>query len=75
MSCKEVEHRDGKGSEDERDDTEIPFWFWKRIEHVGEDEEERRVKIGRSFFIKFYLPFKIISGVIDGVNLVHQRDF
>ena len=75
MSCKEIDHRDGKGSEDERDDSKVPFGFGERIELMGENEEERRMKIRRILFIEFYLASEIISGVIEGMDFVHPKGF
>jgi hypothetical protein len=45
LSCKEIDHGDGKGSKDQRDDPEIPFWFGEWIELMSEYEKERRMKI------------------------------
>ncbi len=29
-----VDHRDGKGSKDQRNDTKVPFWFCERVKLV-----------------------------------------
>jgi hypothetical protein len=71
LSYKEIDHGDGEGPEDQRDDSEIPFGFGEGIELMGEDEEERRMKIRWVLFIKFYLAFEVISGVIEGVDFIH----
>jgi len=60
LPCKEIDHGDGKGSENQGDDSKVPFGFGKRIELMGENEEQRRMKINRILFIKFYLAMKII---------------
>jgi hypothetical protein len=73
--CKEIEHGDGEGSEDQRDDTKVPFGFGEGIELVGEDEEERRMKIRGIFFIKFYLALEIIPGVVEGMDFIHPQRF
>jgi hypothetical protein len=75
LSCKEIDHGDGKGSEDQGDDSEVSFRSGKRIELVGEDEEERRVKVRRILLIEFYLALEIISGVVEGMDFVHPEGF
>jgi hypothetical protein len=72
-SCEEIDHRDGEDSEDQRDDAEVPFRFGERIELVCEDEEEGRMKIRRILFVKFYLVFEVISGVIEGMDFIHPE--
>jgi hypothetical protein len=57
----EVDHGDGEGAEDQRDDPEVPFGFGEWIKLVGENKEERGMKIGWILFIKFYLVFEVIS--------------
>jgi len=74
-SCKQIEHGDGEGSEDQGDDPEVSFGLGERIKLMGEDEEERRMKEGRVFFIKFDLSFEIISGIIVGMDFVHPEGF
>ena len=71
LSCKEIDHGDGKGSKNQRDDSEISFGFGEGIELMSEDEEEGRMKIRRIPFIIFYLVSKVISGVIEGVDFIH----
>ena len=75
LSCEEINHGDGEGSEYQGDDSEVSFGFGERIELMGENEEEGRMKIRRILFIKFYLAFKIISGVIEGMDFVHPKGF
>jgi hypothetical protein len=50
--CKEVNHRDGKGSKDQRDDPEVSFWFCEGVELVGEDEKEGGMEISWVLFVK-----------------------
>jgi hypothetical protein len=75
LSCKQIDHRDGKDSEDQGDDPEVSFGFAEGIELMGENEEERRMKIRRILLIKFYLGFEIISGVIEGMDFVYPKRF
>jgi len=71
--CKEIDHWDRESSKDQRDDAEVPFRFGERIELVCEDEEEGRMKIRRILFVKFYLVFEVISGVIEGMDFIHPE--
>jgi hypothetical protein len=75
LSCKEIDHRDGEDSEDQRNDPEVPFRLGERIELMGENKKEGRMKIRRVLFIKLDLPTEIVSGVIEGVDLVHPERF
>jgi hypothetical protein len=43
LSCKEIDHGDGEGSENQRDDPEVSFWLCEWVELVGKDEKEGRV--------------------------------
>ena len=61
LSCKEIDHEYRKGSKNQRDNAEVSFGFWERIELMGEDEKERRMEEGWVLFIKFYLTLEIIS--------------
>ena len=70
-SCKEIEHGDGEGSEDQWDDPQIPFGIGKRIELMGEYKKEGGLKEGRIFFKKLYLPPKVIPGIIKCINFIH----
>jgi hypothetical protein len=75
LSCEKIDQGDGEGPEDQRDDSEVPFGFGEGIELMGEDEEERGVKIRGVLFIKFYLAFEVISGVIEGVDFINPEGF
>jgi hypothetical protein len=75
LSCKEIDHRDGEDSEDQRNDPEVPFRLGERIELMGENKKEGRMKIRRVLFIKLDLPTEIVSGVIEGVDFVHPERF
>ena len=74
-SCKEIEHGNGEGSKDQRDDPQISFGLGKRVESVGEDEEEGRMKKGGVLPIEFDLTFEIIPGIIVGMDLIHPERF
>jgi hypothetical protein len=50
---KYVDHRNGKGSKDQRNDTEIPFWFCKGKQLMGQNKKKRRMKEGWVLFIEF----------------------
>jgi hypothetical protein len=53
LSGKKVDHGDGEGSKDQRNDTEIPFGFCKGIKLMGENEEKGRMKEDWVLFIEF----------------------
>jgi len=72
---KEIDHGDGKGSENQGDDPEVPFGLGKRVQLMGENEEEGRMKIRRILFIKFYLAVEIISGIVECMDFVHPERF
>jgi len=57
LSCKQIDHGDGEGSEDQGDDSEVSFGLGERIELVGENEEKGRMKIRGILLIEFYLAF------------------
>jgi len=59
-SGKKIDHGDGEGSEDQRDHPEISFRFRERIELIGKNKENRRMKKSRVFFVKLDLTFKVI---------------
>ena len=71
LSGKKVDHGNGNGPKDQRNDTEIPFWFCKGIKLMSEDEEKGRMKKSWVLFIEFYLTFEIISGIIEGMDFVN----
>jgi hypothetical protein len=72
-SCKEIDHGNGESSKDQRDDAKVSFWFGERIELMGENKEKGRMNEAWIFFIKFYLAFEIISGVIEGMDFIHPE--
>ena len=74
-SCKEIEHGDREGSEDQGDDPEVSFGLGKRIELMGEDEEERRMKKRWILLVEFDLSFEVIPGIIVGMHFVHPQGF
>ncbi len=39
LSCKEIDHGDGEGSENKRDDPKVPFWFCEWVELVRKDKK------------------------------------
>jgi len=47
LSCKKIDHGDGKSSEDQGDDSEVSFGLAERIQLMGENKEKGRVKISR----------------------------
>ena len=75
LPCKEIDHGDGKGPEDQGDDSKVSFGFGERIELMGENEEEGRMKVTWIFLIKFYLAFETVSGVIEGMDFVYPKRF
>jgi hypothetical protein len=42
---------------------------------MGEDEEEGRMKKVGVSFIKFYLVFEVIPGVIEGMDFIQPEGF
>lgn len=75
MPGNEVNHRNGKSSEDQGNDTEIPFWFCKGVKLMGEDEEKGRMKESWVFFIEFQLTAEIIPRILEGINFVKPKGF
>jgi len=75
LSCKKIDHGDGKSSEHQGDDSQVSFGFGERIELMGENEEKGRVKISRILLIKVKLTSKIISRIIEGMDFVHPERF
>jgi hypothetical protein len=73
LFCKQIDHGDGEDSEDQGDNPEVSFGLGERIELVGENEEKGRMKIRWILFVEFYLAFKIVSGVIEGMDFVHPE--
>jgi hypothetical protein len=74
-SCKKVDYGNGESSKDQRDDSKVSFGFGERIELVGENEEEGRMKEAGVPFVKFYLVSEVIPGVIEGVDFIHPEGF
>ena len=52
-SGEKIDHRDGEGSEDQRDNAEISFWVLEGIEEVGEDKKQGRVEESWVLFVEF----------------------
>lgn len=75
LSRKEIDQGDGEGSEDQGDDSEVSLRFGERVKLVGENEEERRMKIGWILSIEFYLVFQIIARVIKSVDFIYPERF
>ncbi len=75
LSCKKIDHGDGKSPEDQGDDSKISLRPGERIELMGENKEKGRVKIRRILLIKVKLTSKIIPRVIEGVDFIHPEGF
>jgi hypothetical protein len=75
LSGKEIDHRDGEGSEDQGDNPEVSFGLGERIELMGQNKEKGRMKIRRILFIEFYLAFEVVSGIVEGVDFIHPQGF
>lgn len=67
----EVDHEDGEGAEYEGNDAEISFGFSKRVELVGKDEEEGRMKKSGVFSVEFDLGFEVVSGIVEGMDFIN----
>jgi len=61
LSGKEIDHRNGEDPSDQRNNPQIPFWFFKWVEKMGENKKKGRMKEGWVSFIEFYLAFEIVS--------------
>ena len=57
LPCQEIDHGDGKDSEDQGDNAKISFWSCKGMEEMGKNEEQGRMKIRGILLIIFYLTF------------------
>jgi hypothetical protein len=55
LSCEEINHRYGKGSKYERNNSEVSFRLCKRVKEVGKNKEQRRMEVSGVLFVKFYL--------------------
>jgi len=75
LSCKKIDHWDGKSSEDQGDDSEVPFGLGERMELMGENKEKGRVEIRWILLIKFYLASEIIPRIIEGVDFIDPERF
>jgi hypothetical protein len=42
---------------------------------MGEDEEEGRMEKAGVTFIKFYLVFEVIPGIIEGMDFINPEGF
>jgi hypothetical protein len=40
---------------------------------MGKNKEEGRMKIRRVLFVKFDLPSEIVSGIVEGMNLIYPE--
>jgi hypothetical protein len=72
---KEIDHRDGEGSKDQRNDTEIPFRFCKGIKLMGDNKKKRRMEEGWVLFIEFYLILETIPRILEGMDFVNPKGF
>ncbi len=73
-SRKKIDHGDGESPENKRHDPKISLRFFKWVEDMGENIEERGVKeVSRMFFEIFYLTFEVLSGVIKGVDFINPE--
>jgi hypothetical protein len=75
LSCKQVNHGDGKGSEDQRDDPKVSFGLGERIQLMGENKKEGRMEIRRILLIKLYLASEIISRIVECVDFINPERF
>jgi len=75
LPCKKIDHGDGKSSEDQGDDSEVPFGLGERMELMGENKEKGRVEIRWILLIKFYLASEIIPRIIEGVDFIDPERF
>jgi hypothetical protein len=75
LLCKKIDHRDGKSSEDQGDDSKVSFRLGERIELMGEDKKERWLKISRILFIIGKLGLKIISRIIERIDFIYPKGF
>ena len=61
LPCEEINHRYGKGSKYERNDSEVSLRLGKGVKEVGQNEEERKMEVSRVRFVKFELALDSIS--------------
>jgi hypothetical protein len=45
------------------------------VEEMGEDIKQWRMKVCRILFIIFQLAFKVISRIIEGMDLINPKGF
>jgi hypothetical protein len=74
-SSKKIDHGDGEGSEDQRDNAKIPFWVLKWIKEMGEDEKEGGVEESWVLFVKSELILEAIPRIIKRIDLVPPKGF
>jgi hypothetical protein len=75
LVSKEIDHRDGESSKDQRNDSKVSFRFGERIEHMGNHEEKGSLEIIWVIFIKLDLAFEIISGIFKSINFIEPEGF
>ena len=75
QSRQKVNHGYGKSSKDQRDNPQIFFRFFKRVEEMGENKKERRVEESRVFLIEFNLAVEVIPRIIVRVDFIHPEGF
>ena len=71
--CEKIDHWNRKSSCDEGDNPEVPFWFFKGIEKMIQEEEKRRMKKGRILFIKFNLIPETVTRIIISMDFVQPK--
>jgi len=59
LSSKKINHRDREYSSNQRNNTQIPFWFLKWEEKMREYIKKGRMKKSGVLFIEFYVAIKI----------------
>jgi hypothetical protein len=60
LFCEEIDHGDGEGSEDQRNNSEVSFGLGKGVEEMGKDKEKGGMKVSRVILIKIYVGFEVI---------------
>jgi hypothetical protein len=72
---KQIKHRQGEHSKNQRNDPEIPFGFWEGVKNVGEDEKEWGVKVGWILLVISELIYKAVPRFIERVDFVDPERF
>lgn len=75
LPCKEIDHRDGESSEDQGDDSKVPFGLGERNELMRENKEKGRMKIRWVLLIKSYLISEIIPRIIERMDFIYPERF